>query len=68
LIHDPAYASQVKEMENRLYERMDELGGMNILMNQPRGRSNNKRLRSRGGEIAANFPAATVLDEADPGK
>ena len=55
-------------MENRLYEMMDELGGMSIPMNQPRGNSNNKRLRSRGGEGAADFPAATVLDEPDPGE
>ena len=68
LIHDPAYKSQVKEMENRLYEMMNELGGMNIPMNQPRGNSNNKRLRSRGGESAADFPAATVLDEPQPGE
>lgn len=68
LIHDPAYASQVKQMERRLYEMMDELGGTNIPMNQPKRRSNNKRLRSRCGERAADFASATVLDEADPGE
>lgn len=65
LIHDPAYASQVKEMENRLYEMMAELGGMDIPMNQPKGGSKNKRLRSRDGETAADFPAANVLDEPE---
>ena len=44
-------------------EMMEELGGMQIPLNQPRGTSQNKRLRSRGGEDAADFPAALVVDE-----
>ena len=63
LIRDPAYGKTVEQMENRLYEMMAELGGMNIPMNQPRGNSANKRLRSRGGDEAANFPKDLVLDE-----
>jgi N-acetylglucosamine-6-sulfatase len=63
LIRDPAYQSKSKEMENRLYKMMAELGGMDIPMNAPRGRSSNKRLRSRDGDRAADFPGSMVLDE-----
>lgn len=63
LIHDPEYASKSKEMENRLYQMMAEMGGMDIPMNQPAGNSQNKRLRSRGGDHAADFPATLVVDE-----
>ena len=63
LIRDPDQAKMAKEMENRLYEMMTELGGMNIPMNQPRGRSQNKRLRSRKGDRASNFPKDLVVDE-----
>lgn len=63
LIHDPAYAEQVEDMENRLYRMMDELGGMDIPLNPPAGGFKNKRLRSRGGDEAAAFPRAMVLDE-----
>lgn len=63
LIRDPAHARQVKEMENRLYEMMANLGGMDIPMNQPRGNSQNKRLRSRDGDRAADFPGDMVLDQ-----
>jgi len=63
LIHEPAFAGQVKEMENQLYELMAEMGGMDIPMNQPQGSSQNKRLGSRGGDHAADFPQAMVVDE-----
>ena len=63
LIRDPAQAKIAKEMENRLYGMMAKLGGMNIPMNQPRGRSQNKRLRSRKGDGASNFPKDLVVDE-----
>lgn len=63
LIHDPAYAERAQEMENRLYKMMAEMGGMDIPMNQPRGGSANKRLGSRGGDHAADFPKAMVVDE-----
>ncbi len=62
LIHDPAYAAQAKEMERRLYRMMDSLGGMEIPLNAPAGNSQNKRLRSRGGDEAAPFPKAIVVD------
>jgi N-acetylglucosamine-6-sulfatase len=63
LCYDPAYAGIVGEMEARLYEMMDELGGMEIPMNAPRGQSQNKRLRSRGGQEASDFPENTIVDE-----
>ena len=68
LIHDPAFAKQKTIMQNRLYDMMQELGGMNIPLNPPRGRQQNKRLRGKGvagrsGEQAADFPEAMIVDE-----
>ena len=63
LLHDPNYADTAKQMETRLYEMMDELGGLSIPLNPPRGSSQNKRLRDRGGKKAADFPDPLVLDE-----
>jgi len=68
LIHDPKFAGQRDEMQSRLYKMMNELGGMNIPMNAPRGRQQNKRLRGRGvhdrsGEQAADFPEAMIVEE-----
>ena len=63
LIHDPAFATTKQQMQSRLYEMMAELGGMEIPMNPPRGRQQNKRLRSRDGVKGADFPEAMVVDE-----
>ncbi len=63
LIRDPAHAKQQKAMENRLYEMMAALGGMDIPMNQPRGNSQNKRLRPRNGDNSSDFPSDLVVDE-----
>ena len=63
LLHDPAHAATAKQMEASLYEMMAELGGMAIPLNAPRGSSQNKRLRRRGGKKAADFPEPMVLDE-----
>ena len=63
LIHDPRFASQGRQMQARLYQMMDELGGMTIPMNPPRGRQQNKRLRERNGVRAADFPEAFIADE-----
>src|SRR5699024_223222 len=63
LIHDPDYQTVAKEMENRLYQMLGDEGGMQIPMNQPRGRSQNKRWDDRGGRQAADFPQALVVDE-----
>jgi N-acetylglucosamine-6-sulfatase len=63
LIADPQYEDVVEEMEERLYSLLSEEGGMDIPMNQPRGSSQNKRWRARGGQRATDFPSAFVVDE-----
>jgi N-acetylglucosamine-6-sulfatase len=63
LLGDPAHAKTAKRLENRLYRMMGEMGGMEIPLNQPSGGINNKRLRDRGGDAAADFPAPMVVDE-----
>ena len=62
LIHDRAFADTADRMETRLYAMMAELGGMEIPLNAPRGNSQNKRLRGRGGKKAADFPEPLVMD------
>ncbi len=64
LIHDLEFADIKTKMQTRLYDMMDELGGMMIPMNPPRGRQQNKRLRHRGGVQSADFPEAFIVDEA----
>ena len=63
LLHEEEHARTAKEMEASLYQMMADLGGMTIPLNAPRGSSQNKRLRDRGGSEAADFPAVMVLDE-----
>jgi N-acetylglucosamine-6-sulfatase len=63
LIHDPKMQPKVKAMEKRLYDMMAELGGMDIPMNAPQGGINDKRLRQRDGDQAADFPSDFVVDE-----
>ena len=63
LIHDPEFESVTRQMQEKLYEMMAELGGMEIPMNPPRGRQQNKRLRERGGSRGADFPEAFIVDE-----
>jgi len=63
LLYDEHYAQTANAMETRLYEMMDELGGMEIPLNAPRGNSQNKRLGGRGGKKAADFPDALVVPE-----
>jgi N-acetylglucosamine-6-sulfatase len=62
LLYDPTQAQAARAMEDRLYDLMAELGGMEIPLNQPKGGFNNKRLRSRGGDRAADFPDPFVVD------
>ncbi|MCA9259675.1 MAG: DUF4976 domain-containing protein, partial [Planctomycetales bacterium] len=62
LIRDPQHAERAAKMERRLYAMMDDLGGMDIPLNAPLGGSQNKRLRSRGGDHAADFPADFVRE------
>jgi N-acetylglucosamine-6-sulfatase len=63
LIHEPAFQKIKQQMQDRLYTMMDDLGGMEIPLNPPRGRQQNKRLRDRGGVTAADFPDAFIVDE-----
>ena len=63
LLYDEAHAQTAERMEARLYEMMAELGGMTIPLNAPRGSSQNKRLRRRGGRKAGDFPEPMVLDK-----
>ncbi|MEM6980102.1 MAG: sulfatase [Planctomycetota bacterium] len=63
LIHDPAYQSVAKEMEDKLYAMLSDEGGMDIPMNKPAGRSQNKRWVDRSGNAAADFPAALVIED-----
>lgn len=63
LIADPAYEGIAAEMESQLYSMLGEKGGMFIPLNQPRGRSQNKRLAPRGGHQAGDFPSHLVVEE-----
>ncbi len=63
LIADPTYRSIAKDMESRLYAKMEALGGLNIPLNAPAGGSNDKRLRSRSGPEAADFPTSLIVDQ-----
>ena len=63
LLYDPQYQKVARQMEDKLYGMMGEMGGMEIPLNQPRGNSANKRLRSRGGQDAADFPDPLVVDK-----
>jgi N-acetylglucosamine-6-sulfatase len=63
LLYDPAHAKIARRLENELYGLMGDLGGMEIPLNQPKGGINDKRLRSRGGDRAADFPTPFVVDE-----
>jgi N-acetylglucosamine-6-sulfatase len=62
LLYDPHCTGVARKMEAQLYSMMEELGGMEIPLNAPRGGSQNKRLQSRGGDQAADFPAPFVLE------
>ncbi len=47
LIASEAHQEIAREMEDSLYARLAEVGGMEIPLNQPRGRSQNLRMRGR---------------------
>jgi len=63
LLYEEAHAQRVKDMQDRLFTMMGELGGMEIPLNAPHGTSSNLRLRSRGGQEAADFPEPLIVDE-----
>jgi len=62
LLHDPAHRETAVAMERQLYRLMGALGGMEIPLNPPLGGSQNKRLRGRAGDRAADFPAPFVVE------
>ena len=61
LIASEEHQQIIREMENTLYARLAEADGMQIPLNQPRGNSQNKRLKSRS--TPGNFPERLQLDE-----
>ena len=63
LIADPAHQAVRATMENELYALLADEGGMFIPLNQPRGRSQNKRLGTRGGKAAGAFPDHMVVEQ-----
>ena len=65
LLYDSEFKETAEKMENELYAKMANLGGMEIPLNQPMGGSKNSRLRSRGGEESADFPKPMVDDEPE---
>ena len=65
LLYESEFQKIAGKMENELYAKMADLGGMEIPLNQPTGGSRNNRLRSRGGEKSADFPEPIVVDEPE---
>lgn len=63
LFYDPKFKAVASSMETKLYGMMEELGGMDLPLNPPKGGSNNLRLQSRGGEKAADFPRPMVAEK-----
>lgn len=63
LIHKPEYQAIAKKMESKLYEMLNDKGGMDIPMNQPKGKLYNVRYGPRNGDTAADFPENLVVDE-----
>jgi N-acetylglucosamine-6-sulfatase len=61
LIASEDHTEIVTEMENALYEALADVGGMQIPLNQPRGRSMNLRLKGRSEP--GKFPDRMVVDE-----
>ncbi len=65
LICDAAYAAEVREMEDRLYAMMEDLGGDFVPLRKPSAHRRNKRLGPIGGDHASDFPKALILDKAE---
>lgn len=63
LIADPKYKKVINKMKNRMYAMLADQGGMDIPMNKPKGHMSFKRLKSRGGDKAADFPKHMVSDK-----
>ena len=63
LLYDAEFKAIGEQMETKLYAMMEELGGMEIPLNAPVGGRRNQRLKSRGGERAADFASPFVVDQ-----
>ena len=63
LLYTKGYEKIRQDLETRLYTMMDDLGGMELPLNAPKGNSQNKRLGPRGGHQASDFPAPLVVEE-----
>ena len=63
LLYTEGYEKIRRDLETRLYAMMDDLGGMELPLNAPKGNSQNKRLGPRGGHQASDFPAPLVVEE-----
>ena len=62
LAFQKSHANKKAEMRERLFDMMEELGGMQIPMNRPRGGQQNKRLRTQNA-APAPFPESLIVDE-----
>ncbi|MER2491788.1 sulfatase family protein [Catenovulum sediminis] len=63
LIADPKYTKTINKMKNHLFDMLADQGGMDIPMNKPKGNESYIRLRTRGGDKAADFPEHYVVDK-----
>jgi N-acetylglucosamine-6-sulfatase len=61
LIDSPQHQAIVRQMEETLYAKLGDTGGMQIPLNQPRGRSQNLRLKGRASP--GEFPSQWIVDE-----
>ncbi|HRE80700.1 MAG TPA: sulfatase [Opitutaceae bacterium] len=61
LIFSPEHRGVARQMESKLYELMESEGGLSIPLNPPAGNFQNKRLLTREGEKAADFPKELVV-------
>ncbi|MFT5125934.1 MAG: N-acetylglucosamine-6-sulfatase [Kiritimatiellia bacterium] len=60
----PNWNSTPKNNQSRHpYDMMEELGGLEIPMNRPKGNQQNKRLRECAGVKSADFPEAFIVDD-----
>ena len=58
-----ALTAELVDQAWKIIGEVDELGGMSIPLNAPKGGISNKRLRDRGGQTGADFPAPFVVEK-----
>ncbi len=63
LLYDGKHRDLANDLERQLFGTLTELGGLYIPLNAPVGDSLNRRSRNRGGDRAADFPKALVVDQ-----